>query len=301
MRMRKNNTDARCLNKRPGRMKIVTLLFIFFLCSVSGYSQSLCGTKLTPEKIALEKERMALERANPLPPPANNAVPQCCLGKTLSMTFWVVKDSSGQANVSPAAITQAVNDLNAYFTPICLSFNVCAIHYIDDWNYDSLYFPNEHDQLYTLYQTPKTINVYLSRILVKSPNEIVCGIAAMPPGADAIWLSKGCLGGKTFPHEVGHFFGLYHTFETIFGTELVNGSNCPTTGDLICDTPADPGGGNSTDCQLSPYTQDANGDWYVPQISNIMSYYSDNCACGFTVQQYNKMCQAYLTLRFYLW
>ncbi|MBL0071623.1 MAG: hypothetical protein IPP34_07360 [Bacteroidetes bacterium] len=35
---------------------------------------------------------------------------------------------------------------------------------------------------------------------------------------------------------MGHFFGLYHTFETQFGSELANGSNCATTGDLVCDT-----------------------------------------------------------------
>lgn len=275
-------------------MKIITLLFILFLSGVKGYSQFLCGTKLSPQNIALEK-------TNLLTPTVNSLAPQCCLGKTLSMTFWIVKDSSGQANVSPAAITQAVTDLNTYFSPICLSFSVCAINYIDDWNYDSLYFPSERDQMYTLYQTPKTINVYLTRVIATNPNTTVAGLGVLPPGDNAIWLTKGSLTGKTFPHETGHFFGLHHTFETSFGLELVDGSNCTTAGDLICDTPADPGGSNSADCQLSPYTQDANGDWYVPMIGNIMSYYDAACSCGFTTQQYNRMCQQYLTLRFDLW
>ena len=217
------------------------------------------------------------------------------------MTFWVVKDSSGQPNITPAAITQGVNDLNTYFAPICLSFSACAINYIDDWNYDSLYFPDEQIQLYTLYQTPKTINVYLSRTIATNPTTTVAGLGTLPPGADAIYMTKGTLSGKTFPHEVGHFFGLHHTFETSFGNELADGSNCATAGDLICDTPADPGTSNSPDCQLLPYSKDANGDWYVPHIGNIMSYYSDNCSCGFTPQQYNRMCQQYLSFRFYLW
>jgi hypothetical protein len=298
--MMNKNSEVMLFDKRHHQLKLVIVSLMLIFSGVNGYSQKLCGTEITPEKRSLEMHRIASERTQTRAATAN-AVPQCCLGKTLSITFWIVKDSSGQANVSPAALTQAVADLNTYYAPICLSFNACSINYIDDWNFDSLYFPNEGEQIYTLYQVPKTINVYLTRILLKSFGEVVCGLGALPPGDDAIWMSKGCLGGKTFPHEMGHFLGLYHTFETSFGAELADESNCATTGDLICDTPADPGGSNSADCQLSPYTQDSNGDWYVPQIGNIMSYYSDNCACGFTTQQYDRMCQQYLTFRFYLW
>ena len=136
---------------------------------------------------------------------------------------------------------------------------------------------------------------------MRNPPIQVAGYAYFPGGEDFIVISKQSLGAVT--HEMGHFFGLYHTFETQFGQELANGSNCITAGDLICDTPADPGASNTAppDCQLLPYTQDINGDWYVPHIGNIMSYYSDDCTCGFTTQQYNKMASNYLNSRFYLW
>jgi len=49
-------------------------------------------------------------------------------------------------------------------------------------------------------------------------------------------------------HEIGHYFGLYHTHEPIdnpsdlaSGNECPDGSNCCTAGDFICDTDADPG------------------------------------------------------------
>ena len=102
---------------------------------------------------------------------------------------------------------------------------------------------------------------------------------------------------------MGHFFGLYHTFETSNGVELVNESNCVTAGDLVCDTPADPGLSNtpSPDCQLAPYIMDVNGQWYVPQIGNVMSYYSEDCTCGFTTGQLERMAFMYQTFRFYLW
>jgi hypothetical protein len=299
--MNKNNSGEMNFYYGHGLMKILTFVFILLLTWLNGNSQILCGTELTPERIALEKKRIALEKSNLLPPATISTIPTCCLGKTLSLTFWIVKDSTGQPGVSPAIIAQSVDSLNAHFAPICLSFNVCSINYIDDWNYDILIASEEGDQLYTLYQTPKTINVYLSTVLFKDRTTPVCGLAFLPGGPDAIYMGKSCLVGKTFSHEMGHFFGLNHTFETDFGVELANGSNCSTAGDLICDTPADPGGIASADCQLDPYSRDPNGDWYVPQIGNIMSYYSDACSCGFTTQQYNRMCQQYLTLRFYLW
>ena len=46
-------------------------------------------------------------------------------------------------------------------------------------------------------------------------------------------------------HEVGHVFGLLHTFDTRFGQEYIRRDalkNCYTTGDRCCDTPAHPRG-----------------------------------------------------------
>jgi phage-related protein len=105
---------------------------------------------------------------------------------------------------------------------------------------------------------------------------------------------------------MGHFFGLYHTFDQDFGVELVDGSNCETTGDLVCDTEADPTDEGDhlpyPDCNYTgPYMTDANGDYYVPPTNNIMSYYSFDCICRFTPQQYNRMLEQYQQFRSYLW
>ena len=96
---------------------------------------------------------------------------------------------------------------------------------------------------------------------------------------------------KTIPHEIGHYFGLYHTHETIFGSELVNGSNNATTGDRITDTPADPNRpGCVILCIYSTFcsSRDANNQKYSPQINNIMSYY-DDCGGLITSGQYNRV------------
>lgn len=112
---------------------------------------------------------------------------------------------------------------------------------------------------------------------------------------------------RLLPHEIGHNFGLFHTFGTASGgtTELVTrgpGANCTTDGDLLCDTPADPFGrpGASTlyvnGCQTYNGTAtDAQGNAYAPSMTNIMSYYLP-CTHDFTAEQYDRM-QASLALR----
>ncbi len=105
---------------------------------------------------------------------------------------------------------------------------------------------------------------------------------------------------------MGHFFGLPHTFEgpspNAPSTELVNETNCTTTGDGFCDTEADPypaGVDVTKPCGLNYGPQDANGHYYTPPVDNIMTYYK-GCNCRFTQQQYNHMAYIYYTIRNYL-
>jgi Pregnancy-associated plasma protein-A len=85
---------------------------------------------------------------------------------------------------------------------------------------------------------------------------------------------------KILVHEFGHYFGLHHTAEKyLFGQEKVDGSNCATTGDRICDTPADPGElyevyVNYSGCFMEGFREQDTGLEYHPMINNYMSYYS---------------------------
>lgn len=93
--------------------------------------------------------------------------------------------------------------------------------------------------------------------------------------------------GRTLTHEVGHCFGLYHTFQSSCG------NNCISSGDNICDTP--PAFEATYDCNQSRNTcsNDAVGSASVytndvnDQIENYMSY--DACQNMFTIGQRNVM------------
>lgn len=97
---------------------------------------------------------------------------------------------------------------------------------------------------------------------------------------------------STSSHEVGHCLDLYHTHETAFGTENINGNNCGSAGDLVCDTPADPRLGNVNVSAACVYT---GGGGYNPLPDNIMSYSMSFCRDDFTNGQGVRMRQALIS------
>jgi len=123
-----------------------------------------------------------------------------------------------------------------------------------------------------------------------------------------IVLSKpDLLNEKVMPHEMGHFFGLFHTHRSVEGKESIMRENCETTGDHLCSTPADPGPLygvyiDYTRCEMIGY-EDENGYEYKPMVNNYMSYYYPcyRRAFAFTEEQYIVMRTAALSsIRNYL-
>jgi len=79
--------------------------------------------------------------------------------------------------------------------------------------------------------------------------------------------------GRTGTHEVGHTFGLYHTF---LSSSAGCGSVCDTTGDEVCDTPPNKYSGTCSQT-VNTCTNDTSGNSVfdtnvVDQIENFMSY-----------------------------
>ncbi len=99
---------------------------------------------------------------------------------------------------------------------------------------------------------------------------VVIHYASFPGGS----LAPYNLGG-TASHEVGHWVGLYHTFQSGCGT-----SDCANTGDLVCDTPAE--NTATSGCPSGKDTCPAAG---LDPIHNYMDYSTDICYNNFTPGQ----------------
>lgn len=195
------------------------------------------------------------------------------------------------------------SSVNSAFAPIGVSFRVCESRFIENWNYSNNYDSTIAQMLWK-YNVPDRINVYVHENIFSKKNkkqDQICGKASLGGvvrNHSGVFLKPDCFDITTIAHELGHYFGLGHTFEGS-GMENADGSNCSTTGDFICDTPADPYGSAPSNqlidnnCRFIYMEKDANGDFYDPDVSNIMGYYA-NCRClKFTQGQYEYMVRTY--------
>ena len=229
-----------------------------------------------------------------------------CLDKKFSIVAHIFKDSMGIYNVTEPAILDAITKVNQDFSPICVSFEVCEFQYHDNFQYDLHRRNLEWDEMQVLYHVDNRINIYYVTTIVEPANTCgyagLKGIGILDANGIVIQTNGSCMmpNSKTHSHEMGHYFGLYHTFMDVKTTELVNNSNCATTADSICDTPADPfiegqPMANYIDgnCRFIFESKDTNREYYDPLVGNIMSYYPDACGCSFTREQYFKMAKTY--------
>ena len=86
--------------------------------------------------------------------------------------------------------------------------------------------------------------------------------------------------GYTGVHEVGHYFGLHHTFE----------NGCSNPGDSVDDTPYQSSA--NTGCPSAPYSCGSNDD-----VGNYMDYMDDVCMTHFTTGQQDRIQWALETYR----
>ncbi|MFM2392590.1 MAG: hypothetical protein RLZZ546_567 [Bacteroidota bacterium] len=223
-----------------------------------------------------------------------------CLNKTFNIDVHIVMDSLRTKSFSRQDIINGFSDANNKFSEICVNFVPCKIDTIYDYAFDSIWTNQEYELLSTLYSSPNKINLFIITDIALNFNnrpQAICGL-----GGKTVYIGNGCFG--SLAHEFGHTFGLAHTFLGS-GEELVDGSNCETAGDGICDTPADPYeifeplGKYIKNCEFISEKKDKNNMYYTPHVANIMSYY--DCPCShFSRGQFLKMVDVINTIyKFY--
>lgn len=224
----------------------------------------------------------------------------------VAITAHIVRKSDGSGGLTEAQLQTSLEVVNEHYASSGIEFFIFdKIRYVNSDSYYNFDSSNE-DQLAMSRDVPNTINIYFVNDLTSEGSQL-CGYAYFPGGADRILMANSCtITGTTFSHEIGHYLTLFHTHgrtnkETT--DELVDGSNCNTAGDVICDTAADPNLSGKVDanCTYTATERDANGDVYQPDPGNIMSYSTNTCRRHFSDGQYSRARNGYLAARQYLY
>jgi hypothetical protein len=271
-------------------------LFIFIYCASAGQSNSNqgCGT---PVPANYAKWRNSVASVNNLVSSLKHDV---CVNKKFSIVFYVVADSNKTwGSVSPNDLDSSIALLNRTFRRICVSFMNCSTVVIPNYVYNKWDTTITEKMVIGNWHADSTINIYLPTTITGT----AAGYTYLPGGKDVIVVEKAQIAQNTVLHEMGHFFGLVHTFHEI-GTgsvsppppsgvgskEFVDRTNCSQHGDGFCDTEAD--------SYPIPNAKDGFNNYYVVPKDNFMSYYSTTCR--FTQEQYNFMALVMQGARLYL-
>ncbi len=202
-------------------------------------------------------------------------------------------------NVSDATINNQIAVLNDAFVGTGFSFFISSI---DRTNNSSWFTMTNGSSAETsaknaLNISPTTrLNLYTA-----NPGQGLLGWATFPsslasqPSKDGVVILYSSMpGGTAAPynegdtatHEVGHWLGLYHTFQGGCAR------NATTGGDLVSDTPAEKS--PAYGCPSGRNTCSSTGN---DPITNFMDYTDDSCMFQFTTGQTNRMQSQVATFR----
>ena len=147
------------------------------------------------------------------------------------------------------------------------------------------------------YQPLDYINIYVVASIRSGTNTGVAGYARFPSShgddldgivMEADYFGTSAAEGGVLTHEMGHYLGLYHTFQGGCGND-----DCQLDGDRVCDTPPDnstarvPCTSSINSCNTdtdSGLTQDEDDD-----IFNYMDYTTLTCMTRFSAGQADRM------------
>ncbi|WP_375560189.1 M43 family zinc metalloprotease [Bernardetia sp. OM2101] len=301
--------------------------FYFFLFAFSTYAQSNCGVERkynpsfhkrfhgldrasvpenTPEFITKKVEKKLLEgqkQRKELFKDINGSI-------KMELQFRIHASKEGNTSkIDNKDLNIALKNLNEVFAPIKVQFSMAPALIIENssskLNIDKLENATMDDVL--------AIDVFDD---ILSDKNHIDGYASLPTDKqDYIFIVandfKASSNNQVLIHEMGHYFGLLHTFGSVNSKPFPNG-DCKRTGDYICDTPPDINLLKETEVdttitQFKIEAQIKNKGFYVDRygnrftelpFDNFMSYY--DVRSKFTSGQYSMMKSVIQNRREYL-
>ncbi len=262
---------------------------------------SRCSTR-TPDELEVEAVQTKLAKTKSMMP----ALPSAVLpagSVTVHVAFHVINKGAGLANgdITSQMITDQINVLNNAYagttggaaTPFTF-----VLDSVDRTTNATWYAMSPGSSAETQAKNAlrvggaSTLNIYSA-----NPSGGLLGWATFPnsyaskPKSDGVViLFSSVPGGSAAPynlgdtgtHEVGHWLGLYHTFQ----------GGCNKTNDSVSDTPAEKSA--AFGCPAGRNTCPATG---ADPIYNFMDYTDDACMYQFTDGQADRMATAWVTYR----
>ncbi len=279
-------------------MQQKTLLFFlsFWFFLQSGMAQE-CG--LTQQDIQLMLERLDRNKATlqafPRTAQKSNEIVY------IPVTFHLVAKANGSGRINEKLVLEQLCALNEDFEPVGFRFYLkdTKFSYVNNnVIYDQPF--NAESGIMQIARDNNAVNIWL----VNNANQ-EDGTVGVTRGyyraffdwivLDKSFVSKNEIG---MPHEMAHFFSLAHPFlgwdsepydPSKHGdpapvrspggqfTELMDGSNCETAGDRVCDTPPDYNFGfGASNCNYTGGAKDPKGVLVDPEEANFVGYFL-NC------------------------